>query len=252
MALPIALQLYTVREELAKDFVGVMKRVADIGYAGVELIPNIPGTTLPEAVKLIKELGLEVPSAHAPLPIGEDKNRVLDYMAAFGCKRMFPSTNRTKFTTFDGIKEVCDQFNEGYAVAVANGITLGVHNHYWEFQQVDGQSAFQVMLEHLDPGIAFQIDTYWVQTAGIDVVQVIKKLGRRAPSLHIKDGPAVTNEPQVAVGDGVMDFPSIIAAAKGTAEWLVIELDFCATDMLEAVEKSYRYLIGAGLAHGKG
>ncbi len=252
MTMPVALQLYTVREDLAKDFTGVMKRVADIGYVGVEPIFDIPGTTIPEAVKLFAELGLEVPSAHAPLPLGENKNKVLDYMATVGCKLMFPSTNRAKFDTIDGVKEVCDQFNEGHAIATENGITVGVHNHWWEFQQVNGQNAFEVMLERLDPGVVFQVDTYWVKTAGVDPVQMIKELGPRAPSLHIKDGPAVKDEMQVAAGDGVMDFPSIVQAAKGTAKWLVVELDWCATDMLETVEKSYNYLTGAGLAHGKG
>lgn len=251
MALPLAIQLYTVRENLAKDFTGVMKQIADIGYAGVEPTLNIPGTTIPEAVKLFKELGLEVPSAHGPPPIGENKNKVLDYLAAFDCKLMFPSTNRNLFTTIDGVKQVCDQFNEGQAVAAENGITLGVHNHWWEFQKVNGQNAFEVMLEHLDPDVVFQVDTYWVKTAGVDPVQVINELGPRAPSLHIKDGPAVKDEPQVAAGDGVMDFPSIVQAAEGTAKWLVVELDRCASDMLAAVEKSFRYLTGAGLAHGK-
>ncbi len=71
---------------------------------------------------------------------------------------------------------------------------------------------------------------------------LVKELGPRAPLLHIKDGPAVKNEPMVAVGDGMMDFPSLIQAAGENTEWLIVELDQCATDMLEAVGKSYRYL----------
>jgi len=69
--------------------------------------------------------------------------------------------------------------------------------------------------------------------------------------LHIKDGPAVVSEPHVAAGEGVMDIPGVVQAAKGTAEWLIVELDYCATDMLEAVQKSYRYLVGRNLARGK-
>ncbi|MBC8252568.1 MAG: sugar phosphate isomerase/epimerase, partial [Ardenticatenia bacterium] len=88
MTVPVALQLYSVREALAKDFAGVMKKVAEIGYVGVEPIFDLPGTTTEEAAKLFQELGLEVPSAHAPLPIGKDKNRVLDFMAAMGCQRI--------------------------------------------------------------------------------------------------------------------------------------------------------------------
>ena len=95
MTVPIALQLYSVREALAEDFAGVMKKVADIGYVGVEPIFNpsassghrLPGTTTAEAARLFEELGLETPSAHTPMPVGEEASRVLDFMAALGCQR---------------------------------------------------------------------------------------------------------------------------------------------------------------------
>ncbi|MCB0231676.1 MAG: sugar phosphate isomerase/epimerase, partial [Anaerolineae bacterium] len=64
------------------------------------------------------------------------------------------------------------------------------------------------------------------------------------------DGPATEKDPMVAVGQGVMDFPAIIPAATG-AQWLIVELDRCATDMMVAVDESYRYLTGEGLAHGR-
>jgi len=251
MAVPIALQLYTVREALAKDFAGVMRKIADIGYVGVEPIFNLPGTTIAEAARLFNELGLEVPSAHVPLPLGEDKGKVLEFMATLGCKRIISGRGPDRFATMNLIKQTCDLFNEAHAVAAENGLTFGIHNHWWEFEQIEGRYVYQVMLEHLDPAIFFEIDTYWVQTAGPDPAKVVKELGPRVPSLHIKDGPAVRGEPQVAVGDGVLDFVSIVGAAEGTAEWLIVELDECATDMMEAVERSYQYLVGGGLAHGR-
>ncbi|HID86292.1 MAG TPA: sugar phosphate isomerase/epimerase [Anaerolineae bacterium] len=258
MTAPIALQLYTVREALARDFAGIMKQIADIGYVGVEPVfhpsassgHGLPGTTIGEAARLFKELNLVVPSAHVPLPLGEDQNRVLDFMAALGCKRLISMKGPESFETMDLVKQTCDLFNEAHAVAAENGLELGIHNHWWEFLQIEGRYAYRVMLEHLDPAIFFQIDTYWVQTAGLDPAQVVRELGPRAPLLHIKDGPAVKGEPQVAVGDGVLDVPRIIQAAEGTAEWLIVELDHCATDMMEAVEKSYQYLVGGGFAHG--
>jgi sugar phosphate isomerase/epimerase len=130
-------------------------------------------------------------------------------------------------------------------------MTFGIHNHWWEFQKVEGRYVYHVMLELLDPAIFFEIDTYWVQTAGLDPAQVVKELGPRVPLLHIKDGPAVKGEPQVAVGDGVLDVPSIVQAAQGVTEWLVVELDHCATDMIQAVAKSCQYMVEAELAYGK-
>ena len=93
-------------------------------------------------------------------------------------------------------------------------MTFGMHNHWWEFLQVEGRYAYQVMLDWLDPDIFFEIDTYWVQTAGVDPAQVIRELGARVPILHIKDGPCVKCEPMTAVGDGVMDFHAVVKAGE--------------------------------------
>jgi len=247
---PIALQLYSVRENLASDFAGVMERIAEIGYVGVEPIFRLPGTTIPQAARLFSELRLQVPSVHVPLPLGEDKSKVLDVMAAFGSKRIVSGKGPDSFETVQLIERTCDLFNEACAVAAENGMLFGIHNHWWEFQQVEGRYVYQVMLDCLDPAIFFEVDTYWVQTAGLDPTNVLKQLGRRAVLLHIKDGPAVKDELQVAVGEGLLDFPGIVQAAASAAEWLIVELDDCATPMLGAVERSYRYLVGEGLAHG--
>jgi sugar phosphate isomerase/epimerase len=130
-------------------------------------------------------------------------------------------------------------------------LAFGIHNHWWEFLRLGDRYVYQVMLERLEPAIFFEIDIYWVQTAGLDPAQVVREFGPRAPLLHIKDGPAVQGEPQVAVGKGALDVPDIVRAAGDAAEWLVVELDDCATDMLEAAEKSIRYLLQEGLGHGR-
>jgi sugar phosphate isomerase/epimerase len=107
------------------------------------------------------------------------------------------------------------------------------------------------MLQHLNPAIFFEVDTYWVKTAGCNPADIVKEYGKRAPLLHIKDGPAVQKQPMTAVGDGVMDFAGIVQAAANNVQWLVVELDECATDMMQAVEKSVKYLVQKGLGRGK-
>jgi sugar phosphate isomerase/epimerase len=247
---PIALQTYTLREALASDYASVMRKVAQIGYVGVEVCEN-PGMSNEKAGRLIRELGLEVPSSHFGLPIGDRKQAVLDGVAAFGAPCIVPSTDSQALKTLDGIKAVCERFNEGNAVCMANGLKLGLHNHWWEFGQLDGRYVLDIMLDFLEPSIFVQVDTYWVKAAGADPVAVVKRLGARVPLLHIKDGPATKEAPMLAAGSGVMDFPAIAAAAAGNCQWMIIEMDRCATDMMEAVEQSYRYMVGAGLARGK-
>lgn len=252
MTKPIALQLYSVREALAEDFEGVVRSIADMGYAGVETA-GIYGESVESAAQLFSQLGLRVPSAHIPLPIGDDKNRILDTLGALGCSyAVLAYLPPEQLSTRDQIKAQCERMNEGSANAKANGITLCYHNHWWELERLDsldGGAPLDVMLEYLDPAVMFEIDTYWVQAGGADPAEVLKRLGDRVPLLHIKDGLTRTDEPMVAVGQGVMDYPALLANAE--AEWLVVELDRCATDMLQAVRESYTYLTARGLAHGR-
>lgn len=250
MTSPLALQLYSVRDAMADDFNGVLERIARTGYVGVELIYVLPGTTTEAAAKHIAGLGLQVCSAHVPAPIGADADRVLDFMNLFGARRIISGMGIDDFGSVDQVSRICDRYNEAYENARARGLAFGLHNHWMEYQPVDGRPAIDVMLERLDPGIFFELDTYWIKTAGQDPVDVVRRMGQRAPLLHIKDGPAQIEPPMVPLGQGVMDLPGLVDASAGNAEWLIVELDHCATDMLDAVDASYRYMISNGLAHG--
>ena len=249
MPVPIGLQLYTLREAMADDFEGVVRKVADIGYAGVEPA-GFPGTTPEAASALFRDLGLEVPSAHLPLPIGDKKQETLDTAATLGTRRVISGQGPDNFKTIDLVKESCDRFNEGQAAAAEKGMTFGIHNHWWEFIEVEGRLVYQVMLECLSPEIFFEVDTYWVQTAGVDPAAVVAELGARAPILHVKDGPCVREANMTALGEGKVDFPGITEAGKAHTEWMIVELDRCDTDMMEAVVKSYQYMVGEGLVRG--
>ena len=251
MAAPIGLQLYTVRKVIEKEgYANVVKKVATAGYAGVEPA-GFPTSSAKDAAQLFKDLGLAVPSAHVGLAIGEKKNDVIDVMKTLGSKRAIGGFGPKEFATLDLTKAACDKFNESYANCKAAGLEFGIHNHWWEYQPVEGQMVYKVMLERLDPGIFFELDTYWIKTGGCDPATVVKEMGKRAPLLHIKDGPAKQGVPQTAVGEGVVDFPAIVKAAGKHVEWLIVELDDCATDMIEAVQKSVTYLKSKGLGRGK-
>ncbi|MGQ9908599.1 MAG: sugar phosphate isomerase/epimerase family protein [Candidatus Flexifilum sp.] len=251
MSLPIAVQMYALRDELSRDFDGVMERVARIGYAGMELIYMIPGADADHAARRLRELNLAVPCAHVPAPYGADEQPVIEFAQRFGVERLVTGRGLGHFDTLDRIKETCDAYNRGAEAARRHGYTLSIHNHWMEFERAaDGRYVYQIMLELLDPAIRFEIDTYWVKTAGLDPAAIVRELGDRVNLLHVKDGPAQIEPPQVALGNGVMDIPAVVRAASA-AEWLIVELDHCATDMLDAVEQSYHYLVDQGLGHGQ-
>lgn len=248
MTSPIAVQLYSLRE--AADFEESVRRVAAMGYAGVETAGKY-GVSPKSARALFDALGLQVAGAHSPLPIGDNKNAVLDTMHDLGTAVIVcPWADPQHFRSLEGIQRFADQLNEADAVARDHGLRLIYHNHDFEFIPLPDGSLPHHHLQRLTaPTVGFEVDTYWVKVGGSDPVEVVRDLGARAPLLHIKDGHIDPRAPMLPIGDGAMDFPSIVAAAS--ADWLIVEFDQCATDIFQAVEKSFRYLVDKGLGHGR-
>lgn len=242
MSSQIAVQLYSVRSELDRDYAGIIDRIAAFGFAGVEFAGCPFGLSFEQCYKIVKDAGLVVPSAHVPMPSGPNRNLIFDNAKMLGCKYLVTGKWIDDFKTADAIKKSCDDFNFAAAEAAKHGLKLAIHNHWAEFESVDGVPAYKIMLKHLSPEVLFELDTYWVKIGGQDPAAVLAELGSRAPLIHIKDGSGVPgNFNMKAAGQGVMDFKPIFAQAKN-AEWLISELDGCETDMLQAIKESYDYI----------
>jgi sugar phosphate isomerase/epimerase len=258
----IGLQLYTVRNEIKNNIADTLHRIAEIGFEAVETAFWPENISIKEAGKYLKDAGLVVSSAHVDLPIGEKKSAMLEIAEAFNCTKMiwhgWPEDQR--YSTYEGTKELIDIYNEASHFAKLNGLQFGLHNHWWEFRnKVNGTFVYKLLLNSVEPDIFFEIDTYWVKVAGHDPAKIVGEFGKRAPLLHIKDGPAKWNdslpmdnpEPMVAVGKGTQNFPAIVNAANGNTEWMIVEMDKTATDVFTAIRESYIYLVKNGLAKGK-
>ncbi len=251
---PIAIQLYSVRDALQQDFGGTIHKIAAMGYAGVETA-GVFGGTPSDATKLFSTLGLKVCSMHSALPLGDARNEVIETAQALGTSYIvLPWLPPEQFASVDLIKQSCERLNEASTVAQQYGLTIGYHNHWFEPAPLGDSFGLEIMRQHLDPAVIFELDTYWIKAGGKDPAAVVRDFGTRAPLLHMKDGPggsAVPGQPMVALGEGALDIPAIVNASGGNAQWLIVELDQCATDMLEAVEKSYQYLVNKELGHGR-
>lgn len=246
----IALQLHTIREALNRDFRTAVERVAQMGYIGVETA-GFPGIMPKEAKQLFHDLGLQVAGAHLPLPLGEKQGEIIETINALGNPPLIiPYQPPEMFETIEGLHKLADLLNQANAIAKTHGFRLGYHNHHAEMHPIEGKPALLKLAQLTDPDIFFEIDTYWVQTGGVDPAGVLMELAERAPLLHIKDGPCVRGEPMVAVGEGVMNFDRIFAASSNYVQWAIVELDSCATDMMTAVEKSYQYLVQRKFVRG--
>jgi sugar phosphate isomerase/epimerase len=242
MAPKIALQLYTLRDLTKIDYEGIVRKVAEMGYDGVETA-GFDGTSLAAAAKLFKELGLAVAGAHSPFPVGEKKNEILDISSALGCKYMVvPHIGPNDTKDMDSLKILCDRINEAQANSKARGMTLSIHNHWWEYQTLEGKLAADWMVEMIDPDVLFELDTYWIKVGGVDPVARVRQIGKRAPLLHIKDGPGNREAAQTAIGAGIMDFPAILKAGGANTEWWIMEADRVDGDALEAARQSCIYM----------
>ena len=253
---PIAFQLYSVRREIEKDFEKTIHKLADMGFEGVETYALPANLTVPQAAKVFKECGIKVISMHTELPLGDQQEKIVQAAEAYHCDHVIYAgwPQGEKYKNLDAIKKTAETYHESASFLKSKGIHFGLHNHWWEFEMVDGVYPFYYLLEHADPKIFFEIDTYWAKTSGQNPIKIVKDFGARAPFLHIKDGPAVKGTKsyeQLPVGTGVMDFKSIVKSGGNNTKWMIVEFDEYAGNIFEGMHSSYKYLTKNHLAKGK-
>lgn len=228
----IALQLYSVRDDLKADFYGTLKKVKQMGYTGVEFA-GLCGNPPADVRKMCEELGLVPLSAHVPyLDLLSDTDALMHDYAALGCQYVVVPYLLPEYRPGnDAFYGVVDAL-PGFAKAAAKyGLTLQYHNHDFEFRKLNGEYALDMMFRTVGAEqLQTQLDTCWIKFAGEDPVQYLKKYADRVPTVHLKDfsgTDAETNKPVFCpVGKGCQDFPSIIKAAlDGGTRWFIVEQD---------------------------
>ena len=243
--IPIALQMYTVREEAELDFIDTLDRVAELGYVGVELA-GTGGLKAVEFKAIVDDLGLRIAGAHVSLALLETElDESLDYYSQLGVKHITcPWLPENRRQTGDQYRTLAQSLNLIGAAASGRGIQLCYHNHAFEFERFEGEMAFDILFDETSPSLVkIELDTYWAEFAGVSAIGIMEKYAGRIPMLHLKD---MTNDDErtfAEVGEGTMDFESILAAS-GTAgvEWLIVEQDKCKRPALESAEISLRNL----------
>jgi len=248
---PVGIQLYTLREKAKKDILGALKDVAEGGYVGVEMA-GLYGNKPAEVRKMLDDLGLVASSAHVELPTAENVRALADEASALGYKMIISNKGPDEFNGPDGVKTVAEELQKAAELLKPYGMRFGYHNHWWEFEPEEGRLKYDQLME-LAPDIFGELDIYWAANFGaVNVPEVIRKYGSRLPLLHVKDGPLVKGQPHTAVGAGKVDVTGCITAADPKVlQWLVVELDRCATDMVMAAQQSCQWLTKTGLGEGR-
>ncbi len=267
--LPVAVQIYSVRDVAETDFKGTIEKIKALGYDGVELA-GLYGLEPSYIKQTIEEAGLVAVSAHVPYgelmsdlegTVAKYKEIGVSYMAI----PSIPEENRPGKEKFDETLQNLIKIGE---CIKANGMIMLYHNHDFEFVKVaNGEYGLDYMYNNISSDLLqTEIDTCWVKVAGLDPAAYVKKYTGRAPVVHLKDfiiegTPdnmyeliGEDNNPNNLrntgkfefrpVGSGCQDFPPILEASlEAGAKWVVVEQDKAYNmTSLEAIESSRKYL----------
>jgi sugar phosphate isomerase/epimerase len=266
----ISVQLYSVREQAAADYAGTIRAIAEMGFENVEPA-GYPGSSVSEAAKLFNDLGLKAPSCHGSLPVGENKNQIIDDALTMGHKYIVtgcPPNFSEDFKSGDSIKALAELYCEAAEVAAPHGLQVGYHNHDWDLAEVDGKPGYRIFLENTPETVLWEADLFWVARAGFVPAEFVKEIGPRGKLLHFKDGivtaegeftEAETEDGKIMVSNSTPFLPAgagqveLVAAAAVAehAKYVVVELDSYDGDMMKAVQESYTYLTTNGIAQGR-
>lgn len=263
---PIALQLYSVRQEMGTDFEGTLKKVKEMGYDGVEFA-GLYGKSAKEVKDICEKIGLNPISAHVPFVDMVNDPDLLNVYAEIGCKFVvIPYLTEEYRPGNKKFQEVIDGAKILGAKANSLGMKLAYHNHDFEFIKINGEYALDILYREVSADLLeTELDMCWVNVGGEEPSEYLSKYSGRANILHIKDFVGSKSENMYAligideddekdtkgkfefrpIGMGVQDFPKILKTAQDAGvKWVVVEQDSPTLNLtpLESAKKSIDYL----------
>lgn len=240
----IALQLYTMRKELAENVRGTLRKVANCGYRSVEIAGYV-GKTQEEFYQMLQDEGLRAVSNHVGWQrLEQDLAGVIREAEMFSVPTIvlpsLPPEYRIGEERYSAAAQVMNRWGTEIRRA---GLEFLYHNHAFEFEALPRQrSGFDVLLEQTDrAAVGFEVDIYWVSKAHRNALQLLKELGDDAPMLHVKDIGPLPDEKDLPVGDGLMHWPELLAA--GSPRYFIVEQDHVwSDDVFQDIQTSWTNL----------
>jgi sugar phosphate isomerase/epimerase len=265
--IPLGIQLWTVKDEAAKDLEGTLRKVYAAGFREIEFA-GFYGKSAADIGKLLRDIGFSLVSMHSGAGdiakngdqiIADAKTLGLKYIVASSPgvapeKEKLPWEERMRSVDLNDWKWNADLFNKfGKQVSDA-GMTFGYHNHSAEFKKFDGQTAFDYLFANTDPNhVKIQLDIGWVQVAKEDPIALLNKYKDRVVALHVKDvaphGADGKEPASVALGEGVVDWKKVLGTAKanGTKAFFYEQEAPYTRPILDSVKMSGEYLQKLGV-----
>src|ERR1043166_4758116 len=219
--IPVGVQLYSVREQCAKDLPGTLAAISRIGYKGVEFA-GYHGRSAKELRKMLDDRGLVACGTHTPYESVQANKlaETIEFNHAIGNNFLIvPSmSGKTKQDWLDKAK----QFNELADRVKGDGMWVGYHAHSHDFEKIEGETPWDLFCGHTKAEVIAQLDTSNCREGGGDRVAELKKYPGRTKSIHIK---ASGGGPEAVIGEDKLDWESIfeICETKGGTQWYVLE-----------------------------
>ena len=222
----IALQLYSVRNDCAKDFDRALAQVAEMGFDAVEFAGYHSYSKDAQGLRArLDDLGLKVAGTHIGTnTLTKDKlAQTIEFHQIIGCKYLIVPGDR-RFYDPEGSKELADIFNEAAHTLTPLKMYCGYHNHKNEFKKDGGKTYWELFAERTCSEVVLQQDVGWTAAAGQDAVALIRKYPGRSQIIHCKP-TVVGNQGRPIIGEDSVKWAEIFQACEdvGGTEWYTIE-----------------------------
>jgi sugar phosphate isomerase/epimerase len=207
----IGIQLYTVRNDMEKDFEGTLSKIAGIGYKEVEFAGYF-GHSPADVRAILNRLNITAPSAHGPLTMLTDNwQKTIDDAKVMGHEYLIVAyLNDDQRKSLDDYRRHADLFNSAGETARKSGVKLGYHNHDFEFKPMDGKLPYDLLLERTDPNLVkLEMDLFWITKGGQSPLTYFSRYPGRIELVHVKDMDA--SQTMVDVGKGTINWAQIFA-----------------------------------------
>jgi sugar phosphate isomerase/epimerase len=237
--IPIGLQLYSIREDCAKDFPGTLAAVSKMGYDGVEFA-GYHGRSAKELRKMLDDLGLKCCGTHVGLDtlLGDALKPSAEFNLALGNKYLIvPGLAEERRNSRKAWQGTADIFNNIAARLKPYGLLTGYHNHHIEFQPMDGELPWDTFFGNTVKAVVMQLDTGNARHGGADPVAYLGRYPHRAITVHLKAHSA-TND-KALIGEDDENWPAIFKGCEtvGDTEWYIVEQESYAYPPMECVKR---------------
>jgi sugar phosphate isomerase/epimerase len=237
--IPIALQLYSVREACAEDLPGTLKAVADMGYDGVDFA-GYYDYSAKELRTMLDDLGLKVAGTHIRIDtlLGQQLEATVAFEQELGNKFLIvPGLSEEYRSSHDAWRRTAEVFNEISQRLEPFGMYTGYHNHFIEFEEIDGETAWDVFAKNTDPRVVLQMDTGNCMHGGGDPLAYIGRYPGRSLTVHLKEW--AKGYDKALIGEGDTDWHRLFELCEtiGDTEWYIVEQESYAHPPLECVRR---------------